>query len=104
MKIVRELNHLFCEVRLRKSGFFILENRRLQGDFLMTFQYIKESYKKNTERMFSRACSEQDNGQMKEHQFRLNIRTFFTMRVVRHCNTLHREIVDTHHTIVAASL
>lgn len=62
MKIVRELNHLFCEVRLRESGFFTLENRRLQGDFLMTFQYIKEPYKKDTERLFSRACSDRTMG------------------------------------------
>lgn len=56
MKIARGLNNLFCEVRRRELGFFILENRRLQGDFLMAFQYIKKACKKNTERLFSRAC------------------------------------------------
>lgn len=62
MKTVKGLEYLCCEVRLRELGFFILENKRLQGDFLMAFQYIKKAYEKNRERLFFRACSDRTSG------------------------------------------
>lgn len=62
MKTVKAMEYLCCEVRLRELGLFILENKRLQGDFLMAFQYIKKAYEKNRERLFSRACSDRTRG------------------------------------------
>jgi len=96
--VIREIEHLSCEESLRQFVLFNLEKRRLWGNFTVAFQYLKGAYKKDGDKLFSRACSDKtkDNGfKMKEGRFRLYVRMkLFTVRVVKHWKMLPREVVD----------
>ncbi|PKU45156.1 hypothetical protein llap_4561 [Limosa lapponica baueri] len=58
MKMIRGLEHLSYDDRLRELGLFSLEKRRLQGDLIAAFQYLKGAYRRAGEGLFTRACSD----------------------------------------------
>jgi len=64
---------LSYEERLRGLGTFSLEKRRLRGDLIAAFQYLKGADRKDGDRLFSRAaCGRvRDNGfKLREGKFR----------------------------------
>jgi len=94
IKMIRELGHLSYEKRLRELS---LKKRRLWGDLVADFQYLKGVYKQE-EWLLMRADSDRTRGngfKLRQGRFSLDIRRkFFTQRVVPHWNKLPQEAVD----------
>lgn len=57
-EIMRELQHLSCQEKLRQLARFDLGDRRLGGDHTVAFQYVKGDHKRDGETLFTRTCSD----------------------------------------------
>uniref|UniRef100_A0A670JFS2 Reverse transcriptase domain-containing protein n=1 Tax=Podarcis muralis TaxID=64176 RepID=A0A670JFS2_PODMU len=97
-KMVKGLEMMPYEERLRELGMFSLEKRRLRGDMIAMFKYIKGCHIEEGERLFSAAPEKRtrSNGsKLQERRFHLNIRkNFLTVRAVRQLNLLPRSVVE----------
>ena len=62
-KMIRGLEHLFYEERLRKLGLPSLEKRRPWEDLTVAFQFLKGAYKQEGEWLFTRVDSDRTRGQ-----------------------------------------
>ena len=86
--MIRGLEHLSYEEWLRELDLLSMEKRRLRGDHIAAFQYLKGAYKQEEEWPFTRVDSDRTRGngfKQREERFRLNIRRmFFTQRMVTH--------------------
>ena len=96
--MTKGLEHLSYEERLRDLGLFSLEKRRLLGDLVVAFQYLKGAYKQEWEQLFMRVGSDRTRGngfKLGQGRFSLDIRKkFLTQRMVTYWNRLPKEVVD----------
>ena len=95
--MVKGLEHLSCEERLRELGLFSLEKRRLKGDLANVYKYLQGGCKEDRARLCPVVPSDGPRGsgqELKHGRVPLNFRKcFIAVRVTEHRHRVPREVV-----------
>ncbi|KAF7247676.1 Band 4.1-like protein 4B [Varanus komodoensis] len=97
-KLVASLQGMLYEARLRELGLFSLEKRRLRGDMLTTYRYVRGCHMEMGRDLFfpAKVGRTRSNGaKLREPRFHLDARKhFLTVRTLRVWNGLPQEVIE----------
>jgi len=97
-RMMRRLEHLSYEERLRELGLFSLEKRRLRGDLRNASKYLQGGCQEDGARLFPVVPSNRTRGhghKLKQRKLQLKMRkNFFPLRVTETWPRLPRKVVE----------
>ena len=76
----QRLEHNSYKERLKELDLFSLEKRRMQGDLIVDFQYLKGVYKQEGKQLFTQVNSDRTRGnafKLKEGRFKCYGKVFY---------------------------